>query len=367
MGVELREKILPSGKISLVLDTYEPGRRKTKQNSGKKGIQKIRATGYILTGDKKLDKEKYLKAEMMLAKARLEFDSRNGDASPADFKHESFISYMRRLAENKEKANTRRGWEQALKHFEEFVEGRDVAFGELTSVLFERFRTYLLSEVSSPNSANSYLMRLKAAVALAVRDGRIGSNPIRYVSIKTSRKLPTYLNIEEVQKLASTPLRDVNVRNAFLFGVFTGLRISDIQALQWEQIVDGHVTFSQVKTGKAESMPLSEQAKTILDEQRRLNPTGQVFILPSTPAIDSQLRTWSKRAGVKPFSFHVSRHTFAVLALEQTTDIWLVSKLLGHSDVRTTQRYATVTDKRKQDAVAKLPRIALPSIVERSA
>ena len=362
MGVKLREKILPSGNVSLVIDTYTPGKYRTKKSAGRKGTQKIRATGYILTGDKKHDDEMRTKANILLGKA-LERDlSGRGEASPSDFEEMSFISYMRQLAEDKKKPNTRTGWLQALKHFEAFRQGQDVTFGEINRRLFEFFNKYLEKEVRTANSANSYMMRLKAALSHAVRDGRLSENPARHISIKTTRKLPTYLNLEEIQLLASTPVRNLNVRNGFLFGVFTGLRISDIQALQWDQVVDGHIKFSQIKTGSPEIMPLSEQAKAILEDQRRISPKGRVFILPTTQAVDGQLLTWAKAAGIKKHvSFHVSRHTFAVLALE-TGDIYTVSHLLGHKDLKTTQIYATITDKRKQEAVAKLPRIELPSI-----
>jgi integrase len=364
MGVQLKERELPSGKSSLVIVTYHPGKRKMKTSAGRKGTQKFRATGYILTGDKKHDDEMYVKARILLGKELEKFASGRGDSSPSDFEETSFISYMRQLAEDKKRPNTRIGWLQALKHFEAFMEGQDVTFGELNRRLFERFKEYLEKEVRTANSANSYLMRVKAALSHAIHDERLAENPARHITIKTTRKLPTYLTLDEVQQLASTPIRNINVRNAFLFSCFSGLRVSDVQALQWEQIVDGHIKFSQVKTGSPEILPLSEQAKAILEDQRRISPNGNIFILPSTQAIDGQLLTWAKAAGVKRFSFHISRHTFAVLALE-IGDIYMVSKLLGHKDLKTTQIYATVTDRRKQDAVAKLPRIELPSTVDR--
>ena len=355
MGVELREKKLPSGNISLVLDWYWPGRRGP---GGKRGRQEIRATGQVLNGDKKHDKEAQLKAEAMLARARLEFESRNGDASPSQFRSMSFNDYMREIIETKDTLNTRHSWQHAMKHFESFMEGREATFGEINRDMMQRFKNYLLKELDSPNSALSYFARFKTALSEAVGDGRLSSNPALYVSIKGVQTLPVHLTFSEVQKLAKTPCRDRNVRNAFLFGCFSGLRISDIINLTWEQIVDGYILFSQVKTGAPEKMPLSEQAKEILEAQRQVNSEGRVFILPTVPAIDSALLTWAKAAGIKKrISSHKARHTFATLALESGVDLYTVSKLLGHKDIKSTQIYAKVTDTKKAEAVLRLPRI----------
>ena len=72
------------------------------------------------------------------------------------------------------------------------------------------------------------------------------------------------------------------------------------------------------------------------------------------------LRAWAREAGIdKHLTFHVSRHTFATLALTHDVDLYTVSKLLGHKDISTTQIYAKIIDKKKQEAVNRLPQIEL--------
>ena len=82
---------------------------------------------------------------------------------------------------------------------------------------------------------------------------------------------------------------------------------------------------------------------------------------------NTELRMWAARAGVlKDFSFHCGRHTFAVLMLDLGADIFTLQKLLGHKEIHTTQVYAALLDKKKQDAVAKIPSLGLPEEPKRA-
>ena len=85
-----------------------------------------------------------------------------------------------------------------------------------------------------------------------------------------------------------------------------------------------------------------------------------IFDLPTKTWINLQLKVWMKNTGIeKNLSFHVSRHTFATLALTQGIDIYTVSKLLGHSKIQTTEIYAKIIDQKKKDAMNSLPSIEI--------
>jgi integrase len=137
------------------------------------------------------------------------------------------------------------------------------------------------------------------------------------------------------------------------------LRFSDVQALTWDKL---HIEskkhflyYTQLKTAKPERLPISESALKYLPPVRT---SGTVFDLPNKKLTNKVLKTWMEEEGInKKVTFHVARHTFATLALNIGIDLKVVSKLLGHSEVRTTEIYAKIIDKTKEDAVQKLPKI----------
>ena len=321
----------------------------------------------ILTGDKFHDHETLRMCQELRNQREKELFT---DAYGIYGKHnrkKNFISYCEELAEKQKSPNTRLSWGNAIKHLQTFG-GENLIFGELNQQFIEDFREYLLNKVKlSPNSAQVYLARIKTALRRAVSQNILPNNPAANVSIKGKAKLPVHLSIEEIRKLNKTHCANDQVKVAFLFACFTGLRYSDVQALTWDKIRDGYLEFSQQKTGEAERMPLSEQAKEILKAQetakpspnlRRKIPKNSVFFMPTQPVIDKQLKAWAKAAGItKSISFHKSRHTFATLSLSSGVDLFTVSKLLGHRDLQSTQIYAKVIDEKKKQAVNMLPTI----------
>src|SRR5262249_40919247 len=150
---------------------------------------------------------------------------------------------------------------------------------------------------------------------------------------------------------------------------FSGLRYSDVKALTWRKVKPTNgsyvLEFTQAKTGEVETLPLSEQAATILKNQADATPSPRisadipsdaVFKLGAQQSIDKAIRQWIKRAEInKKISFHCARHTFATLGLTHGVDLYTMSKLLGHRDVATTQIYAKVVDQKKREAVMLLP------------
>lgn len=204
---------------------------------------------------------------------------------------------------------------------------------------------------------------LRAALNEAVREEMIERNPFVLINhterIKKEEQMMIYLTIEEVKRLRATECRDGMVKRAYLFSVFCGLRISDVRALRWRDInINGGqtwVTLRQKKTGDPLWLPLSKQAVECLPERCETGSEECVFKLPSRYTLNQIIGEWAKEAGIdKHVTFHSSRHTHATMMLTLGADLYTVSKLLGHSNINTTQIYARIIDQTKVSAVNKI-------------
>ena len=145
------------------------------------------------------------------------------------------------------------------------------------------------------------------------------------------------------------------MKRAALFSALTGLRFSDIKNLVWAELefIEGNgyfIQFKQQKTKGVEMMPISDQAYSLLGESK--DPNDKVFEGLNYSAYENKhLSNWIKAAGItKDITFHCFRHTFATLQLSGGTDIYTVSKMLGHRELKTTQIYAKIIDQTKRVA-----------------
>lgn len=229
---------------------------------------------------------------------------------------------------------------------------------DITEEFCFKFSKYLLDRVSQ-NSTRTYLHKLHAVLEYAVSKCIIQHNPMPPIrklipGINTPQR--THLSNQELIMLESVPCRHSETKRAFLFACQTGLRLSDIETLQWKDIVDigGMPTIKkiQVKTGKEVRVPINSKALQLLGP---IGQEGPVFDMMSRSVIASDLNQWAEDAGIgKHLTFHVSRHTFATLSIAAGVDIYVVSKLCGHSTVKTTEIYAHMIDKTLQQGVTKL-------------
>jgi integrase len=209
-----------------------------------------------------------------------------------------------------------------------------------------------------------YIKRLSSVLNSAITDDIIVSNPFLQIKPEEipkhrSREI-SYLTINEVRKLIGTPCYYSDIRDGFLFSCFTGLRFSDIKALTWGKLQkdsNGNlfISYTQKKTKKWENLPVSKEAIKFLPERGTASDNDLVYQIRSGGYENSIIKTWAIAAGInKKVTFHVARHTNATLLLSLEVPIETVSKILGHSDIKTTQIYAKVIDKSKRDAVDKL-------------
>lgn len=228
------------------------------------------------------------------------------------------------------------------------------------------FIQFLHDSGLSASTIYVYYSNFNSLFNFAYRQGLVTENPLHRIDPTLKPKRPEssreYLTLDELRELMKTPIYNEEIKNAFLFSCFTGLRISDIENLVWNNIKptnDGgwQVEERQMKTRRVVVIPLSENALAFLPPRGK----GEEKVwrkLPTRIEIGRQLKKWVQAAGItKHITFHCARHTNATLLLTYGVGIYTVSALLGHTDISTTQIYAKIVNEKKVEAVNLIPRI----------
>lgn len=213
----------------------------------------------------------------------------------------------------------------------------------------------------SINTANRYLGLFSTCLNNAERQGIIPRNPMKDLDarerIQPKDGKKEYLTIEELRTLMATECYRPEVKQAFIFACFTGLRLSDMYRLAPMHIftspdgISEYIDMEMQKTEKPVIIPLSEEAKRWLPDAK--DSDEPFFDIPITQTVIGRaLRKWAEAAGInKHISFHCSRHTFGTMMLTLGADIYTTSKLMGHTNIRTTEIYAKIVDRKKAEAI----------------
>lgn len=311
--------------------------------------------------------------------ADLYSDAETAQAEQKERLQQNFIEYFDKVTA-KRHANSSTSilinWQRAVEFLKQFA-GNTLLFSQINNRMAEEYKLFLLSAplggnktgTLSQNTASTYFSIFKAALKQAFVDGYLTvdlSAKIKGIQDQESRR--EYLSIDELNTLAATPCERDVLKRAALFSALTGLRHCDIQKLRWQEIsIDGNqakLNFTQQKTKGVEYTPISEQALQLCGEPG--TPEQFVFEdLPDPSWISRPLKQWVGAAGIKKkITFHCFRHTFATLQLSNGTDIYTVSKMLGHTNVKTTQIYAKVVDEKKNKAAQAIKLETIKTIKE---
>lgn len=374
MEIKIRQKPQRStGKTSLVLEYYYGY---TRDDEGRiKHRRKFETLEYYLYTDPKnkserdhnkvnLEMAEKVKAKRLLAEQNEQY----GFAVKYKIRT-NLVEYIKgQIEQRKESPGNCGNWDSALKHLVAYA-GTNTTFEMVDKKFVEGFKTYLAKQAKtksntalSTNSQSSYFLKLKAALNQAVEDGIIPHSPA--MSVKPAHVEDVhreYLTFDELQRLAKTECPYPVLKDAFLFSCLTGMRWSDINKLTWAEVqeFDGgtRIVFRQKKTKGLEYLDITDQAVRYMGQRGK--PDERVFTgLKYSAWHNLALREWCLKAGItKHITFHCGRHTFAVLQLSLGTEIYTVSKLLGHRELKTTQVYAQIMDAKKREAVNRIPEL----------
>ena len=229
-------------------------------------------------------------------------------------------------------------------------------------------KSFFLTKVS-PQSTSTYFAKIKCALNEAVKDEIIVQSPGKFVKlIKVPETIREYLTIEEIQRIMDTDFNYDEVKKAFLFSCFTGLRFGDIKSLKWSMVKETNMNGNgttlavhkrQNKTGVINHIPLNETAINLIGSRPKEDRLVFHFNMHNR-SIQRILKRLLEAAKINKYiTFHCARHTYAVMLLANGANLMTVKELLGHRDIKSTQIYAKVVDASRQSAVDNLPNLNL--------
>ena len=372
--IRLRQRKTSTGLTSLYLDIYLNGNRQYE-------YLKLYLVPEKTAADRQKNRDTLLLAESIKAKRLVELRNNQFGFDKQFSLNTKFFDYYRTMCNVRHGTTESRGnwgnWFSCLHHLLIYEKNQNITFKDITPQWVQGFKDYLENEAVAwshdyrkrlkdkqlkRNSKLSYFNKLRACLNQAFEEHIIPTNPIRAVeNFKMEEGTRMYLTIDELKTLAQTPCDYPKIKAAFLFSCLTGLRRSDVEKLTWGEVhQQGEFTriiFKQKKTNGQEYLDIADEAAQLMGERGK--PDDHVFTdIHSPTCTNTTLRLWCARAGIsKDITFHCGRHTFATMMLDLGTDIYTVSKLLGHKELSTTQIYAKVLDKSKQAAVQRIPKV----------
>ena len=219
------------------------------------------------------------------------------------------------------------------------------------------FENYLRTESKcNENTTAKFMQTFKMIVIIAKNNGWIYTDPFSNYKIRLKRVDRGYLTDAELQKIMKKKFptkRLEQVRDVFLFSCYTGLSYVDVKELKAGDIkisFDGKpwIMIHRHKTDTPVNVPLLKIPQMLLQKYEGQLPKGQLLPVLSNQKLNSYLKEIADLCGInKNITFHLARHTFATTTtLAKGVPIETVSKMLGHTNIETTQIYARITNEK---------------------
>lgn len=329
--VRLRMKPLSNGNKSLYLDIY---------HNGKRTYEYLKLYLISDAGDAIAQHQNAI--TMMAANARksrriIEITNSESGIFVPELKEKIFlVDWMQTYLESQQKRG-RKDIAQirvALRIVKEYA-GENTLLDEVDKAFCKGFLEYLQVEYRpkgrrvTDGTLHNYYRCVNSALNAAARAEHIKVNPFNLLAPSDKIHRPEskreYLTIDEVRTLIATPIKsrsefNASIKGAYLFSCFCGLRISDVRALTWGNVIcdRGQYRLEVVmqKTKDPIYLPLSNEAMRWLPERGGKTADDKVFDLPCFSQINDRLKAWAKSAGIdKKMTFHTARHIELPLSL----------------------------------------------------
>ena len=239
-----------------------------------------------------------------------------------------------------------------------------------------KFKSKLEEEGLKPSSVYKNMKVIKKIVRWAMKNGLVDRNPFINIKFHRPKSQRQYLNMDELKALTNVETQtnsDMLAKDVFLFSAYTGLRFGDMCTLTRKNIEQKdnrtRLKITIQKTKEPLEFNLNKRAVEILNKYITSKSDGNIFPMLNKLVVDSKieirkkiesknaylnkkLKSLALKAGItKNISMHIGRHTFAVLSIEMGGDLYVLSKMLGHTSIVTTEIYAKMVDKRKDELV----------------
>lgn len=368
--VKIRFKKLADGNQSIYLDYYHEGKREY-------DFLKLYIVPELTPIDKASNEHTLSLANYIKAKRIVALQNESHGFKTKASKNINLCLFIQRIAEEQlAKTGNRQSMYHSLlsliRHIKAY-KGDNTTFVQIDEEYLKGFISYLKTAknkavkknapVISQNTQHKLYNKLCYILSIAEREGVITNNPANKIPATDKPKVKEgkreYLTVTELKQLINTDCKHPQLKIAYLFCSLTGLRYSDAKKIKWEDFRKDNsgateLLFRMKKTQGQMYLQVSSEALKWLPERQDAKDEDLVYTLPRNDHANEVLRQWVKDAEIKKqVTFHCSRHTAATLNLSLGVPLEVVSKLLGHTKISTTQIYAKIVNEARRAAVDK--------------
>jgi site-specific recombinase XerD len=246
-------------------------------------------------------------------------------------------------------------------YLKQFYKADDIKFDKIDLRFVEDFELYLKTSGNCcHNTTMKHIQTVKSVFKTAQAHGYTSKDPFQKFKIRMEEVVRCYLNENEIAKLINEPIENPklsSVRDMFIFSCYTGLAYIDLKNLKVRNIQkeDGEkywIRTVRQKTNVKTNVPLLDVPLDLIRQYRNDfeegEPDSPIFRIISNQKMNSYLKDLAKLCNIpKELTFHIARHTFATsITLNNGVPIESVSSMLGHTNIKTTQHYAKILDKK---------------------